>query len=212
MSKKLIQAAKEAVVNCDEEAAEAVAREAVSAGIDLLELVTEGFTAGMTVVGEQFAKEEISLPYVMVAASAMTLAMDILDPHLPVAKESKKGKVVIGTVEGDIHDIGKSIVTTMLRVNGFEVFDLGRDVPVAKFIEKALEVDADIIGSSTLMTTTMLGQKQIEEKLAKAGLKGKVKTMVGGAPVNKDWAEKIGATAYAENALDAVAMANEILL
>lgn len=212
MSKKLIQAAKEAVVNCDEEAAEAVAREAVSAGIDLLELVTEGFTAGMTVVGEQFAKEEISLPYVMVAASAMTLAMDILDPHLPVAKESKKGKVVIGTVEGDIHDIGKSIVTTMLRVNGFEVFDLGRDVPVAKFIEKALEVDADIIGSSTLMTTTMLGQKQIEEELAKAGLKGKVKTMVGGAPVNKDWAEKIGATAYAENALDAVAMANEILL
>lgn len=212
MSKKLIQAAKEAVVNCDEEAAEAVAREAVSAGIDLLELVTEGFTAGMTVVGEQFAKEEISLPYVMVAASAMTLAMDILDPHLPVAKESKKRKVVIGTVEGDIHDIGKSIVTTMLRVNGFEVFDLGRDVPVAKFIEKALEVDADIIGSSTLMTTTMLGQKQIEEELAKAGLKGKVKTMVGGAPVNKDWAEKIGATAYAENALDAVAMANEILL
>lgn len=212
MSKKLIQAAKEAVVNCDEEAAEAVAREAVSAGIDLLELVTEGFTAGMTVVGEQFAKEEISLPYVMVAASAMTLAMDILDPHLPVAKESKKRKVVIGTVEGDIHDIGKSIVATMLRVNGFEVFDLGRDVPVAKFIEKALEVDADIIGSSTLMTTTMLGQKQIEEELAKAGLKGKVKTMVGGAPVNKDWAEKIGATAYAENALDAVAMANEILL
>ncbi|MHB9093468.1 MAG: cobalamin B12-binding domain-containing protein [Eubacteriales bacterium] len=211
MSRDLVKAAKDAVINGDEEAAAAVANEAISSGIDLFRLIDDGLTAGMTDIGEQFAKEEISLPYVMIAAQAMTTAMDILEPHLPV-KEGKKGKVIIGTIEGDIHDIGKSIVATMLRINGFEVFDLGRDVPVETFIEKAGEMDADIIATSTLMTTTMMGQKLIEEKLSAAGLRAKVKTMVGGAPVNKEWAQRIGADAYGENAMDAVAMANELLL
>lgn len=211
MSKDLIKAAREAVVNGDEEAAENVARDAVSAGINLFELINDGLTAGMTEIGQQFADEEISLPFVMIAAQSMAVAMSILEPHLPVSREAKKGKVVIGTIEGDIHDIGKSIVATMLKVNGFEVVDLGRDVPVAKFIDTAREIGADIVASSTLMTTTMAGQKLIEEGLAKAGLKGKIKTMVGGAPVNKEWAEKIGAEAYGENAMDAVAIAKELL-
>lgn len=211
MSKDLIKAAREAVVNGDEEAAENVARDAVSAGINLFELINDGLTAGMTEIGQQFADEEISLPFVMIAAQSMAVAMNILEPHLPVSREAKKGKVVIGTIEGDIHDIGKSIVATMLKVNGFEVVDLGRDVPVAKFIDTAREIGADIVASSTLMTTTMAGQKLIEEGLAKAGLKGKIKTMVGGAPVNKEWAEKIGAEAYGENAMDAVAIAKELL-
>ncbi len=210
MSRDLVKAAKDAVINGDEEAAAVVANEAISSGIDLFRLIDDGLTAGMTDIGEQFAKEEISLPYVMIAAQAMTTAMDILEPHLPV-KEGKKGKVIIGTIEGDIHDIGKSIVATMLRINGFEVFDLGRDVPVETFIEKAREMDADIIATSTLMTTTMMGQKLIEEKLSAAGLRAKVKTMVGGAPVNKEWAQRIGADAYGENAMDAVTIANELL-
>ncbi len=211
MSKDFIKLAREAVVNGDEETAENIAREAVAAGVNLLELINEGYTAGMIEIGDQFAKEEVSLPYVMVAAQAMTMAMEILKPHIPTSQEEKKGKIVIGTIEGDIHDIGKSIVATMLRVNGFEVFDLGRDVPISSFIEKAKEVGADIIASSTLMTTTMGGQKLIEEELAKLGLQGKVKTIVGGAPINKEWAQRIGADAYGENAMDAVTIANELL-
>jgi methylmalonyl-CoA mutase cobalamin-binding domain/chain len=121
------------------------------------------------------------------------------------------GTVVIGTIEGDIHDIGKRIVATMLRVYGFEVHDLGRDVPIDDFVDKAKELNADILGSSSLMTTTMGGQRILEEKLRKAGIRDKLKTMVGGAATTQDWADKIGADCYAEDANDTVIKAKELI-
>ena len=209
---QLCQAAKEAVMSFDDEETVKVANRVIAAGVDPVEIINQGFTAAMIEVGRKFENQELSLPYVVVAAEGMQKAVEILEPHFPVnSAEKKMGTVVIGTCEGDIHDIGKGIVATMLKIYGFEVHDLGRDVPPELFAEKAKEVNANIIASSTLMTTTMNAQKAIEEHLIKNGLKGKVKTMVGGAPVNQKWADKIGADAYGENASDAVEKAREIL-
>lgn len=209
MSKEdILKKAMEAVIDGDEDAAVAVAKQAIAEGINPVEVISDGLSVGMTKVGDLFNSEEISLPYVIVAAEAMTKAIEVLEPHIPVENKAKKiATVVIGTVIGDIHDIGKSIVATMLRVYGFEVHDLGRDVPVQAFIDKAIEVNADIIGSSTLMTTTLPGQKEIQEAIQAAGLK--VKTMVGGAATNQQWADKIGASAYCENSTDAIQKAKE---
>ncbi|MHB9094948.1 MAG: corrinoid protein [Eubacteriales bacterium] len=212
MSKEaIIKRAIQAVVDGDEEAAEQAARDAIAEGLNPVEVINEGLSTGMTQVGDLFNKEEISLPFVIVAADAMTKALAILEPHISSEDGGEKeGTVVIGTVEGDIHDIGKGIVATMLKVYGFEVYDLGRDVPVKAFIDKAKEVNADIIASSTLMTTTLLGQKALQEAITQAGLK--VKTMIGGAATNQHWCDKIGANAYGENASDATRKAKELIL
>jgi trimethylamine corrinoid protein len=213
MSKEiLVEKAMQAVIDGDEDAAVAMAEQVIAEGINPVEIINEGLTPGMTKVGDGFANEEIPLPGVLVAAEAMTKAIEILEPHIPKESASKSaGTVVIGTIEGDIHDIGKRIVATMLRVYGFEVHDLGRDVPADVFVQKAIEVNADIIGSSTLMTTTMVGQKQLEEKLVKAGIRDKVKTMIGGAAVNQEWANKIGADCYAEDANETTLKAKELI-
>jgi dimethylamine corrinoid protein len=152
------------------------------------------------------------LPEVLLAAAAMQKAVEILKPHIPRQEAAlNQGTVVIGTVEGDIHDIGKGIVATMLRVYGFEVHDLGHDVPIARFVQKAREVGAHIVASSALMTTTMVGQRMVEEALKEGGLRKTVKTLVGGAAVSRDWAKEIGADAYAEDAMEAVARARELM-
>ena len=212
MSKEdLVRKAKQAVLEGDEELAVEVAKQVVVEGINPVNIIMEGFTPAMTQVGEMFANEEMPLPFVLVAADAMTQAIEIMEPHIPAGTSSEKaGTVVLGTIEGDIHDIGKRIVGTMLKVYGFEVIDLGRDVPVQAFVDKAKEVNADIIGSSTLMTTTMAGQRSLEEALCAAGIRDSVKTMVGGASVNQEWADKIGADAYAEDANEAVRVAKEL--
>jgi trimethylamine corrinoid protein len=209
---ELVKQAIQAVLDGDEDAAVEVANKVIAEGINPVEIINEGFTPGMSKVGDGFANEEIPLPGVLVAAEAMTKAVEIMEPHIP--KESvaaKLGTVVIGTIEGDIHDIGKRIVATMLRVYGFEVEDLGRDVPIDMFVEKAKELKADIVGSSSLMTTTMAGQRLLEEALRKAGIRDKLKTMVGGAATTQDWANKIGADCYAEDANDTVRKAKELL-
>ena len=213
MSKeKLVKQAMQAVIDGDEEAAEEVAQKVIEEGINPVEIINEGLTPGMTQVGDGFANEEIPLPGVLVAAEAMTKAIEIMEPHIPKEDMAESlGTVVIGTIEGDIHDIGKRIVATMLRVYGFDVHDLGRDVPINNFIEKAKETDADILGSSSLMTTTMVGQKILEEKLRKEGLKDKIKTMIGGAACTQDWADKIGADCYAEDANETVLKAKELI-
>jgi trimethylamine corrinoid protein len=213
MSKEdLLKQAMQAVIDGDEEAAAAVANQVIAEGINPVEIIDEGLTPAMTQVGDGFANEEIPLPGVLVAAEAMTKAIEIMEPHIPKQDVAKKmGTVVIGTIEGDIHDIGKRIVATMLRVYGFEVHDLGRDVPIDSFVEKAKEVKADILGSSSLMTTTMGGQRILEDKLRKAGIRDKLKTMVGGAATTQDWADKIGADSYAEDANDTVIKAKELL-
>ena len=213
MSKEdLLKQARQAVIEGDEEAAAAMAHKVIAEGINPVEIINEGLSPAMTEVGDGFANEEIPLPGVLVAAEAMTRAIEIMEPH--IAKEEVAetlGTVVIGTVEGDIHDIGKRIVATMLKVYGFEVHDLGRDVPIDVFVEKAKELKPDILGSSSLMTTTMGGQKILEEKLRAAGIRDNFKTMIGGAATTQEWADKIGCDCYAEDANDTVLKAKELI-
>ncbi len=213
MSKEdLLKAAKQAVMEGDEEAAEAMANKVIAEGINPVEIINEGLSPAMTEVGDGFANEEIPLPGVLVAAEAMTKAIEIMEPHIAKEEVAKTlGTVVIGTVEGDIHDIGKRIVATMLKVYGFEVHDLGRDVPIDVFVEKAKELKPDILGSSSLMTTTMGGQKILEEKLREIGIRDNLKTMIGGAATTQEWADKIGCDCYAEDANDTVLKAKELI-
>ncbi len=213
MSKEdLLKQAKQAVIEGDEEAAAAMAHKVIAEGINPVEIINEGLSPAMTEVGDGFANEEIPLPGVLVAAEAMTVAIKIMEPHIPKEEiATTLGTVVLGTVEGDIHDIGKRIVATMLKVYGFEVHDLGRDVPIDVFVEKAKELKPDILGSSALMTTTMGGQKILEEKLRDAGIRDNFKTMVGGAATTQEWADKIGCDCYAEDANDTVLKAKELI-
>ncbi len=213
MSKEdLLKQAKQAVIEGDEEAAAAVAEKVIAEGINPVEIINEGLSPAMTEVGDGFANEEIPLPGVLVAAEAMTKAIEIMEPHIPKEEVAESlGTVVLGTIEGDIHDIGKRIVATMLKVYGFEVHDLGRDVPIDVFVEKAKELKPDILGSSSLMTTTMGGQKILEEKLREAGIRDNFKTMIGGAATTQEWADKIGCDCYAEDANDTVLKAKELI-
>jgi len=212
MSKEeIFKAAQQAINEYNANAAKEAAQQGLAEGIDPMELMSRGFIPGISQVGDNFAQGTCFLPALIQAADAMRIATEIINAAIPAEKQQKKGKIVIGTVEGDIHDIGKTIVVAMLKANGFEVYDLGRDIPTEKFLEKADDVGADIIGTSTLLTTTMEGQKKLELALKKAGLKGKYKTMVGGAPVTQRWADRIGADAYAEDAGEAVKKAKQLL-
>ena len=209
---EIIAKAKEAIANFDNDAAAAASQEALDAGISPVDIIQEGFTAAMNEVGDQFEAGTLFLPHVIAASEAMTAGVDVLTPALEAlgAETESRGKIVIGTIEGDIHSIGKDIVATMLKIAGFEVFDLGRDVPINDYVEKAKEVGAQVVASSALMTTTMVSQIQIEEQLKEAGIRDSLKTMVGGAPVTQDWADKIGADVYGENASDVVTKLKEM--
>ena len=162
---------------------------------------------------EAFGRGEAFLPELVMAGEAMKAAVTTLDPELKKRGTERKmlGKVVIGTVEGDIHEIGKSLVATMLGASGFEVYDLGVDVSIDKLIGTALEVNADIIAMSALLTTTMVKQKEVIEELEKEGLRQRVKVMVGGAPVTRDWVQSIGADGFSEDAIGAVMIAKQLM-
>lgn len=203
---EIIAKAKKAVMEFDDKAARQIANDAIVAGIDPEELIEQGFTAAMTTVGEQFAAGKLFLPHVSAAVDAMQAAIEILLPEMEKtgATPKSRGTVVIGTIEGDIHSIGKDIVVTALRIAGYNVVDLGSDVPIESYVIKAKEVKADVLASSALMTITMINQRRIEEELKDAGFRYNVKTMVGGAPVTQEWANKIGADIYAANSGDAV--------
>lgn len=203
---------KNAVIECNKEEAVALARKALEEKLDLNEVIEKGYVPGIEKVGRLWEKGEYFLPELITAAECMKTAMDILQPELVKAQIETKslGKVVIGTVEGDIHDIGKNLVSSMLAANGFKVVDLGADVKLEAFIEKAQEVNADFICLSALLTTTMLGQKKLIEMLKEKNLYGRFKVMVGGAPVNRQWAEEIGADGYGENAISAVKEAKKL--
>lgn len=198
----LLTEAKQSIIDYDKDRAEEVARRALAAGMNPNDVITEGFVPGITEVGDLFDRGQLFLPELMLAAEAMKAASAICVEALPATEVKVAKKVVIGTVEGDIHDIGKSIVVSFLLANGFEVYDMGRDVPIADFVKKAREVEADVVGSSALLTTTMQKQMVLEEELKKAGIRDKVKTIVGGAPCSEQWAKRIGADAYAESAVD----------
>lgn len=201
--KRLVQA----VQDGEAESALALTQEALAAKMEPLTVV-DALTQGIREVGERFERMEIFLPEMMLAAQAMQKALEILSPHLEHQKKGKEEKatVVIGTVEGDIHEIGKNIVALLLKVNGFTVYDLGPDVNALDFIKRAQEVKADIIGASALMTTTMPGQREIIELLKDMGLRHRFHVAVGGTPVTQEWAEEIGADSWAENASKAVAI------
>lgn len=204
--------AAQSILDADEETAKELAEQSLEAGVDPLNMINLGFTEGIREMGEQFDRGEVFLPGLVVASEAMVSAVKILEAALPKGeREASKGVVVVGTVEGDIHDIGKGIIATMFRVQGFEVHDLGRDVPIDQFVEKAKEVDADAVGSSAMMTTTQVGQKKIEQALKDAGLRERVVTMVGGAVATDHWARRIGADMWGESPQDAIAKLKELL-
>lgn len=212
MVDQLLLRIKDSLVAGEPEVTVTLTGEALAAGIAPLVIIKEGLVAGMNIVGDKFACGEFFLPELVVAAEGMQRAMKLLEPHLLASGEKiEAGRVVLGTVRGDIHAIGKSLVGTMLTANGFKVYDLGVDVPREKFLEAVVENQADILGLSALLTTTMLEQKAVIEALEEAGMRGKVKVMVGGAPVSHSWAQEIGADGYAEDALGAVQLARRLL-
>jgi trimethylamine corrinoid protein len=202
-----------AVLEGDSEAAEKLAREALDKKYPLLDVIERGFAKGIREVGRLWEEGALFLPELVMGAEAMKRAMGILQPALGKGAERPRslGHVVIGTIEGDIHDIGKTLVATMLAANGFEITDLGADVPAARFVDEAAAKGAGCIAISALLTTTMSGQKRVVEELGKRSLKGKVKVMVGGAPCSDAWAREIGADGYAGDAVAAVALAQRLV-
>lgn len=209
---ELMQKACDSIVEADEDMCNEVLAEGKAMGVSCVDMLQEGFSKGMNELGDQFGRGEIFLPELIFATEVMSIATDAVDKELAALGETtEKGKIVIATVEGDVHNIGKGICVSMLKASGFDVYDLGRECPADNYIAKAEEVGADIIGSSALLTTTMTVQKEIEEKLEEKGLKGKIKTMVGGSPVTSRWAEKIGATAYSEDASECCTVAAELV-
>jgi corrinoid protein of di/trimethylamine methyltransferase len=203
---RLFEAMSKAVIDGLPDKARDLADEALRAGVDPLEAIERGFKPGMDVVGEGFARGELFIPDLMMSGEAMKTAIAVLEPELMKRKQQRQvlGRVVIGTVQGDIHEIGKTLVATMLAANGFEVHDLGVDVPAQDFLDKVREVDADVLGLSALLTTTILNQEAVILSLQEAGLRDQVKVIIGGVPASPEWADEIGADAFAENANDAV--------
>lgn len=213
MSEELFKKMATSIIDGDSDAAVELAKESITAGVDPLEAITNGYVVGVNTVGEAFGRGDAFLPELVMAGEAMKAAVTTLDPEMKKRGTERKmlGKVVIATVEGDIHEIGKSLVATMLGASGFEVYDLGVDQPSDKIIGKALEVNADIIAMSALLTTTMVKQREVIEELEKEGLRSRIKVMVGGAPVTRDWVAQIKADGYSEDAIGAVALAKNLL-
>lgn len=188
-------------------------RQALDAGLEPLSIVNEGLVPGMEIVGEKFQTGEYFLPHLIIAASGMGQAMALLEPELKAREQEIEslGTVVIGTVKGDIHEIGKSLVGTMLSAHGFQVHDLGVDVPAEDFVTKVRETGANLLGLSALLTTTMTVQREIIEALVEAGIRDQVKVIVGGAPVSQEWSDTIGADGYADDAVGAIEIAKQLV-
>lgn len=213
MHDELFQQMKQSIIDGDPDRARTLCQEALVKGLQPLDAIHHGFVPGLDFVGRQFEEGEMFLPDLVLAGEAMKAATSALEPEIQRTGATREslGKIVLGTVKGDIHEIGKTLVGTMLTANGFEVFDLGVDVPFETFALKAKEVRADIIGVSALLTTTMTGQKNVVEALEHHGLRPRVKVIVGGAPVTQSWADEIGADGFAKDALASVALARKLL-
>ena len=213
MSDEKFSAMRQSIVDGAPDTASGLAQQAVSSGIAPIDAINEGFVLGMHDVGEQFARGQMYLPDMMASAEAMRAAMAVLDPELKKlgTERPMAGVVVLGTTKGDIHEIGKILVGTLLTAHGFRVHDLGVDVAGEKFAAKAKELNADIVGVSALLTTTMRNQKSVIEAMELAGLRPQVKIMVGGAPVTRRWADEIGADGYAKDAMSAVDLARQLM-
>ena len=203
----------QSIIDGESEQAVELAKKSIELQMHPLDTITKGFVVGVNYIGDQFGKGEAFLPELVMAGEAMKAAVATLEPELLKLGEAREvmGRVVLATVEGDIHEIGKTLVGTMLSASGFDVYDIGVDAPAEKIIGKALEVDAQIIGMSALLTTTMVRQREVIEELDKEGLRPRIRVLVGGAPITKDWAEKIKADGTSEDAVGAVKLAKQLL-
>ncbi|MFH2037986.1 MAG: corrinoid protein [Chloroflexota bacterium] len=213
MSAELFQKMAQSIIDGDSDVSVELANQAIAENIDPIQAITDGFVVGVNTVGEAFANGDAFLPELVMAGEAMKAAVTALEPEMKKRGTERKmlGKIVLATVEGDIHEIGKSLVGTMLSASGFQVYDMGVDVASTRIIEKVKEVDADIVAMSALLTTTMVKQKEVIDLLDKEGLRRKVKVMVGGAPVTRDWVQRIEADGYSEDAIGAVNVAKKMM-
>ncbi|MEE9612984.1 MAG: corrinoid protein [Desulfatiglandales bacterium] len=200
--KEILEKLAEGVVEYEEDQVKEWAQRALDEGMDAFEAIMNGLAAGMETVGELYDKQEYFVPELLMSADALYVGLDILKPHIKKGADATKGQVVIGTVQGDVHDIGKNIIKLMFDVGGFEVHDLGRDVPLEKFVEEQLRTDSEIVAMSAMMTTTMMGMKKVIQLIKEKN--PDVAIMLGGAPVTKDVADLFGADGYAESAGNAV--------
>ena len=201
----------DAVVDMDEDLVAELSQQVIDAQVDAFEAVQQGLSNGMERAGKLFEEEEYFVTDILLCSDAMYAGLDVLKPHLPTESEDNKKKVVIGVVEGDTHDIGKNLVKIMLETAGFEMIDLGRDVPLQKFVDSAKEEGAELVCMSTLMTTTMAGMETVIHLLEEAGIRDQVKVMIGGGPISQKSADKIGADGYSQNAVEAVNLAKRLL-
>ena len=211
LKEELLKRLSDGVVEMEEDDVEEAAKEYLEAGYPAFDGIMEGLVDGMNRASQLYEEEEYFVTDVLLCSDAMYVGLDILRPYLP--EESGEGKIkgVIGVVEGDTHDIGKNLVKIMMETAGFEMIDLGRDVPLEQFIETAKEEEADLICMSTLMTTTMGGMETVIQMLEDAGMRDKVKVMIGGGPISQKYADKIGADGYSQNAVEAVKLAKRLL-
>ena len=210
---ELLAKLSECVVEMEEEEAAETAREYIDAGYPAFDGIMEGLVDGMNKASELYDAEEYFVTDVLLCSDAMYAGLEVLRPHLPVEADSTdKPKAVIGVVEGDTHDIGKNLVKIMLDTAGFDMYDLGRDVPLESFVEKAKEINAQFVCMSTLMTTTMDGMKVVIEKLKAAGIRDNVKVLIGGSPISQKFADEIGADGYSVNAVECVKLAKSFLV
>lgn len=213
MPEEILTEITRSLVACEPDRTTELTKKALEEGTEPLAIINQGLVPGMEAVGEKFQAGEYFLPQMVIAANAMQQAMDLLEPELQARQQVSEsaGTMVIGTVKGDIHEIGKSLVATMMSANGFRVHDVGVDVSAEAFIDKVKETDANLLGLSALLTTTMTAQRDVIQAVEEAGIRDRVKVMVGGAPVTREWAETIGADGYAEDVIRAVELGKRLV-
>lgn len=200
---ELIKIAHNTIVEADEEKAMQIIDEALASGMDIMEILRDGFAEGNREIGDLFESGKLSLPELIFSTEVMRKVIDVVEEHANIDQVKVKGKVLIATVDGDVHEIGKGMVVSTMKSYGIDVIDIGREVPVEIIIDKAQEHQVDIIATSALLTSTLKEQKKLEEALRKMGIRNKFKTMVGGAPCTQRWAKRIGADLYTEDAVEA---------